>query len=259
MIINNDSYDTPPERKRLLIDKLFLGSRYYFYLRYFAILLNARKKVKQGVFDINEYCKVSDVTFKLIEDCGGKMHFRGLDNVNKIDGPVLYIANHMSILETFILPGLIIPHKEVSFIAKQSLLDHKFFGGIMKATNPIAVTRTDPKKDYKTVMSEGKKLLESGRSIIVFPQSTRGTFVRKEFGSIGDKLAQRANVPIVPVALKTDFWGNGKTLKDFGPIHRDRKICIEFGEPLGIDLDVKKRHAMIADFIESRLKMWNSK
>ena len=258
MQINKNYYNTPSTRKRLFLDKLFLNSRYYFYLRYFAILLDARKKVKQGVFDINEYCNVSDYTFKLLEDCGGKLNLRGLENVNKVDGPVVYIGNHMSILETFILPGLIIPFREVSFIAKQSLIDHKFFGGIMKATNPIAVTRTDPKKDYKTVISEGKKLLESGRSIIVFPQSTRGKFVKEEFGSIGNKLAQRANVPIVPVALKTDFWGNGKKLKDFGKIHRNREIHFEFGEPLGTDVNIKQRHLTIISFIEEKLKEWAS-
>ena len=32
------------------------------------------------------------------------------------------------------------------------------------------------------------------------------------------KLARRASVPAVPLAVKTNFWGNGVRFKEFGPI-----------------------------------------
>jgi len=258
MKFSTDYYDTPVSKKRCLIDKCFFNARYYFYLMFFLIILKAKKVAKQGKFDDAEYCKISDNTFKLLENCGAKIHIKGLDNINKVEGPVVFIGNHQSILETFILPGLIIPHKPVSFVVKASLINHALFGTIMKATNPISVTRTDPKKDLKSVMTGGARLLKEGRSIIVFPQSTRGNFIVNEFGSIGDKLAQKNNVSIVPIALKTDFWSNGKKFKDFGHIYRDREIFFEFGEPLGVDMDKKQRHSTIVEFIEDRLNKWNA-
>ena len=160
----------------------------------------------------------------------------------------------MSILETFILPGLIIPFKPVSFVVKESLITSSFFGGVMRATKPISVTRTDPKKDFKSVMTGGKELLAQGRSIIVFPQSTRGDFIPEEFGSIGDKLAQKNNVQVIPIALKTDFWSNGKMFKDFGRIYRKKDIYIEFGEPLEDGMEKKQRHSLTIKTIESKLK-----
>ncbi|MCP4180836.1 MAG: 1-acyl-sn-glycerol-3-phosphate acyltransferase [bacterium] len=256
MIFTKDYYDTAENKKRCFWDILVLKTRFYFYFKFFSIIFKANKFVKQGKFDNAEYCRTSDKTFKLLENCGAKIHIRGLDNLKKIEGPVVFIGNHMSILETFILPGLIIPFKPVSFVVKESLIKHFFFGGLMKATNPISVTRTDPKKDFKSVMSGGKKLIKEGRSIIVFPQSTRGNFIVEEFGSIGNKLAQKTGVSVIPVALKTDFWSNGRVSKDFGRIYRKRDVYFEFGNPITPETDKKERHSMIVNFIKTKLNEW---
>jgi 1-acyl-sn-glycerol-3-phosphate acyltransferase len=252
-----DSYDTPGDKKRCLWDILFLNTRFYFYLKFLYIIFKANKVAKLGRFNDAEYCKIADNTFKLLEDCGAKIHVKGLENIRDVKGPVVFVGNHMSILETFILPGLIIPFKPVSFVVKESLIKHRFFGTIMKATNPISVTRTEPKKDFKSVMSGGQKLIKEGRSIIVFPQSTRGDFIADEFSSIGDKLAQKANVSVIPVALKTDFWSNGSIFKDFGRIYRSRGIYFEFDKPLGSDIERKQRYSGVIKFIDAKLKEWS--
>ena len=250
----NDSYDTPANKRRCFFDILGLNSRLYFYLKFLFIILKARKTAEQGKFSDKDYCDISDSTFKLLENCGAKIHITGIDNIKKTDKPVVFIGNHMSMLETFILPGIIIPYMPVSFVVKESLINHSLFGDIMKATRPIPVTRTDPKKDFKSVMFGGKQLLSKGRSIIVFPQSTRGAFKPEEFGSIGDKLAEKNQVTVIPVALKTDFWSNGKIFKDFGRIYRDRKIFFAFGEPISPTTEKKERHSRIIDFITAKYK-----
>ncbi len=62
---------------------------------------------------------------------------------------------------------------------------------------------------------------------------------------------------MIPTALKTDFLGNGKLIKDLGPIHRDREIYFEFGEPImKIEGSGKQEQQQIIDFIESRLLSW---
>lgn len=256
MIFANDAYDTPTDNKRCLLDRIGLKTRLYFYLKFLFIIIKTNKVVKQGKFDDAAYCHTSDSTFRLLERCGAKIHIRGLEHIRRAVGSVVFVGNHMSILETFILPGLIIPFKPVSFVAKASLTSHAFFGGVMKATNPISVTRTDPKKDFQAVMTGGKKLLSEGRSIIVFPQSTRGDFIAGEFGSIGDKLARKNNVSVIPIALKTDFWSNGTMFKDFGRIYRDKDIYIEFGKPLEVGINKKQRHVRTVKFIEEKLKLF---
>ena len=256
MIFTTNAYDTPEGTKQCIWDIFALKTRFYFVFQFLYIIFKANKVAKHGHFNDAEYCKISDNTFKLVESCGAKIHVSGLENISDLKEPVVFISNHMSVLETFLLPGLIIPFRPVSFIVKESLINHPFFGQVMKATNPVSVSRTDPKKDFKTVMTDGQRLLKEGRSIIVFPQSTRGEFIADEFNSIGEKLAQKANVPIVPIALKTDFWSVGRVIKDFGPIHRKRKIFFEFGEPISCTMEKKQRHSHIIDFIQSNLKKW---
>ncbi|MCF7790785.1 MAG: 1-acyl-sn-glycerol-3-phosphate acyltransferase [Victivallales bacterium] len=255
--LEENSYETPANRKRVLLDKLFLNSRFYFYLRYFSILLYERRRATIGKFDDEEYLNTSLKTFKLVEDCGGKFQIKGIDRLRKTEGPVVFVCNHMSMLETFILPMVILPYKKASFVVKKSLVTGKFFGRIMRATKPIALTRTEPMRDYRKVMKEGKKLIASGRSIIVFPQGIRGKFDPESFGSIGGKLAEKAGVPVIPVALKTDFWSNGKFVLNFGSIHRERKIYIEFGPPQIVE-NKKKTHSATVKFIESKLREWKA-
>ena len=47
------------------------------------------------------------------------------------------------------------------------------------------------------------------------------------FNSLGNKLAKRNNVPVIPLALITDAWGNGKYIKEAGKIDPSKPMpCI---------------------------------
>ena len=187
------------------------------------------------------------------------MHIRGMQYLQELSGPVVFVSNHMSTFETQILPGIIVPHQEVTFVVKESLLTHKLFGPIMRFQRPVAVKRDNPREDFKRVMEDGQKILDGGRSIIIFPQSTRDrVFDPEQFNTLGVKLAARAGVPIVPVALKTDFWDNGKGIKDFGPLKRKRHVHFEFGAPLMVTGSGKETQEQVLDFILSRLRHWGT-
>jgi 1-acyl-sn-glycerol-3-phosphate acyltransferase len=102
--------------------------------------------------------------------------------------------------------------------------------------------------------------LAKGISIVIFPQSTRNVIFRpSEFNSLGVKLAGRAGVPIVPVAIKTDFWENGKILKDLGPISREKPIHIEFHSPLTVTGTGKDENQKIIEFISLRMNTWGGR
>jgi len=79
----------------------------------------------------------------------------------------------MSILETFVLPCLIQPHRDVTFVVKESLITYPLFGQVMRSRQPVVVGRDNPREDLKTVLEEGQKRLEANISIIIFPQTTR--------------------------------------------------------------------------------------
>jgi 1-acyl-sn-glycerol-3-phosphate acyltransferase len=196
--------------------------------------------------------------FEALEKAGVKFEITGVENYRQLEGPCVFIGNHMSILETFILPVIIEPFKDTTFIVKKSLIDYPVFRYVMRSRDPIVVSRDDPREDLKTVFEEGSRILASGRSVIVFPQKTRTPkFIPEEFNTIGLKLAKKANVPVIPIALKTDSWGNGKRLKDFGKIDPSKKVYFHFGEPMTVKIRGVEEHAEIIAFIQEHLAQWN--
>lgn len=248
------TYDTPDDLPRRLGDRLALNTRLYFLSGYLNVVIKAHSKAVKGVYDKQAWIKSSYNTLRLIEGCGGRFHLRGLDNLQLCKGPVVFISNHMSTLETFVFPCIIAPLMDVTFVVKKFLVKMPLFGPVMSSRNPIVVNRNNPREDFETVMTEGKKLLAQGISIIVFPQGTRSvTFNPAEFNTLAIKLAKAAGVQVVPVAIKTDFWGNGKYLKDLGPIHRDRPIWMVFGEPFSIQGNGKEDHQRVIEFIKKNL------
>jgi 1-acyl-sn-glycerol-3-phosphate acyltransferase len=254
---DSNTYHTPQKDSLSIAEKLRLDSRLYFTFKYAAVVLRTRKEAIRKVYDTKAWTDSSFEILKFIEKTGGIFHITGMENITKSPGSVLFISNHMSTLETMILPSIIGPHKELTFVVKESLVNHPLFGDVMRSRNPVVVGRTDPRKDLEAVMNEGSEILKNGISIVIFPQSTRSVdFKPGEFNSLGVKLAKKAGVKVVPIALKTDFWGNGKLIKEIGPLDHNKHIHIKFGEPMEITGNGKEENQQIIDFIISSLKEW---
>lgn len=250
----DDRYET--SQKNLSIFKRKYPS-IFFYAKLLKIIFRCSLNAKKGNFTELMFYKESFNVFKLLEDVGVKFEIAGISNVKKCETPAVFIANHMSTLETFILPLILIPYTPISFVVKQSLVEYPVFGHIMKAVEPITVTRKNPREDLKKVLEEGVKKISHGRSIIVFPQTTRKIiFNSSEFNTIGIKLAKKACVPVVPLALKTDAWKNGRWIKDFGPIDNTKKVHFTFGAPIYVKEKGDEEHRQVIKFIESNLMMW---
>jgi len=150
------------------------------------------------------------------------------------------------------------PFRSVTVVLKKDLLDVPFFGRILKRAGCVSVTRKNPKEDLRTVMEEGEKFLHAGRSILVFPQATRSiVFDSSRFNTIGIKLAKKAGVKVIPLALKTDFHGNGRFIKDFGPVKRKEPIKFRFGPLISVDGNGREAHTAVVEFITATLKEWN--
>jgi len=109
----------------------------------------------------------------------------------------------------------------------------------------------------EAVLRYGQERLQRGISIVVFPQSTRmERFDPQQFNTIGIKLARKAKVPIIPLALCTNFWSNGSIIKDVGWVNPERTVHFRFGAPLRIMGSGKDEHNQIIAFIQSSLAEW---
>jgi 1-acyl-sn-glycerol-3-phosphate acyltransferase len=254
---DSNEYHTAVKEKPSLSDIFRRDSRIYFTYKYARVVFRTRKEAIRKAYDTKAWTDSSFEILKFIEGTGGVFHITGMENFRKLPGSVLFISNHMSTLETMILPSIIGPHKELTFVVKESLVKHPLFGDVMRSRNPIVVGRTDPRKDLEAVMNGGVEILKSGISIVIFPQSTRSVdFKPEEFNSLGVKLAKKAGVYVVPVALKTDFWGNGSLIKELGPLDHKKHIYIKFGEPMAVTGNGKDENLKIIGFIKNSLEEW---
>ncbi len=229
-----------------------------FYRRILPVVLSASKTADDGSWLKGQWERRSMQILGCLEAVGCNIEVTGLDHLINLGRPCVFIGNHMSTLETFVLPAFILPVMPVTFIVKQSLVDYPVFGHIMRAANPITVTRKNPRQDLKDVLEQGTlKLTKEGISIVVFPQTTRSqTFVREHFNSLGIKLAKRAGVPAIPFALKTDAWGIGWPIKDIGIIRPSRPVRYAFGRPMEITGNGRDQHEATIEFIAEKFRQW---
>ena len=233
---------------------------FYFLSCYMGIVLRTRKEALNNRYGDREWTDSSIEILRLIERTGGVFDIEGMENIITEEGPVVFISNHMSTLETMIFPGLIAPHRKVTFVVKDSLVSHPLFGPVMRSRKPIVVGRTDPRKDFETVMTQGADLISKGISLIIFPQSTRSdVFIPEEFNSLGVKLAKKSGVKVVPIAIKTDFWGNGKIIKEIGKLDHTRTIHIKFDKPFPVAGNGKDENQKIISYILANLGIWEGR
>jgi 1-acyl-sn-glycerol-3-phosphate acyltransferase len=231
-----------------------------FYIKAIWVVWKASCAARQGNYDSVDWHNSSANTVRALEDVGCRFEVSGIENLQGIDRPCVFIGNHMSTLETFALPSLIMPQgSDLSYVIKRSLVDYPVFGNVVKSRDPVVVDRVNPREDLKVVMEEGAGRLEQGRSLIIFPQHTRSIdFDPKQFNSIGIKLAKRTGAIVIPVALLTWAWSPGKMAKDFGPIVPSRTIHFAFGEPMEVTGKGQEEQAKIVAFIEEHLSKWRA-
>jgi 1-acyl-sn-glycerol-3-phosphate acyltransferase len=255
-----NEYHTPENTPHLLIDRLTCNSRFIFTGLFLKTVFKSRSLARRGLYKTQQWIDTSHDIFTDVERCGGRIHITGMDNIRNCDGPVVILSNHMSTLETMIFPGIIQPLKDITFVVKDALVNHWAFMDVMRSRNPIVLSRSNPRDDFRIVMEQGVEKLKNNISIVIFPQSTRRVEFRpEEFNSLGTKLASKSGVQVIPVAIKTDFWGFGKSSKYLGPIDRGKPIHIAFGEPMKVNGSGREAHQKIIEFIQSNLESWRDK
>lgn len=254
LVYINGTYKTPDS-----IGGFFKGKlpSIVFYSQFLEIVFRSSRRAKRLRYDTADWASSSLEVFRALESAGVKTEITGIDNFKNLEGPCVFVANHMSSFETFVLPAIIAQFRDATFVVKKSLVDYPVFKYIMRSRDPITVGRSNPRDDLKAVFEGGTERLNAGRSIVIFPQTTRtALFDPKDFNTIGIKLAKKAGVPVVPIALKTDAWGVGKYIKDFGKIDPSKKAHFAFGGPLLIKDRGTEEHNATIEFISGKLKEW---
>lgn len=198
-------------------------------------------------------------TVQKAEKFGIPVLLDGWENRANHKGPVVYLANHMSTLETIMLPPVLLAFGPINIFVKASLSHLPCLEKAAAHMGLIPLSRKSPREDLMQVFTRGVEQIKAGHSILIFPQGSRErVFSRKAYSSIGAKLAEKAGVPVVPIALKTDCEPtrpDGKGwFKDFGTVDPSKDVRIRCGAPIvGKARDV---HEKVFAWIKAQLDEW---
>ncbi len=115
-------------------------------------------------------------------------------------GPTLFVANHRSILDGFLMLTLI---PGVSMLAKRSLFNLPMLGIMMRATGQIPAVKGDLNSLLRAREICAKKL-NGGGKVLVFPELTRcppGHPASKDFSSLPFTLVGGTSCTLVPIVI----------------------------------------------------------
>jgi len=142
------------------------------------------------------------------------------------DQPYVFMANHASSLDIWAV-FVAIPRR-IRLIAKKQLARIPFFGWVMWAGRFIFIDRQNGVAARRSIDLAGQRI-HDGVSVLIFPEGTRtrdGTLGAFKKG--GFHLAQKAGVPIVPVALR----GTRELMPRGSLLLRSGTMTVLIGEPI---------------------------
>lgn len=140
--------------------------------------------------------------------------------------PAVLLVKHQSTWETLVMPA-IMPHP-LAYVFKRELLHIPFFGWSMARMDMIHIDRKDGTRAFAKVVQQGRRLLQQGNWVIMFPEGTR--IPRGEAGqykSGGTRLAIACGAPVIPIAVTSaKCWPRKAFIK------RPGIVDISIGKPI---------------------------
>ncbi len=135
-----------------------------------------------------------------------RIKLRGLENIPE-QGPALIVSNHVSFMDALVIGGSV--RRPVRFVMDHNIFRIPVMGFIFRTARaiPIAPAREDAgalQKAFDRIDAE----LADGEIVCIFPE---GKLTRdgemNEFKRGVEKILERRNVPVVPMALR-GLWGS---------------------------------------------------
>ncbi len=166
----------------------------------------------------------------LLALAGVKVIVRGKERIPE-NTSVLYVGNHRSYFDILVgystVPGL------TGFVAKKEMTRYPLLRDWMRNVNCLFLDRKNMKEGLKTIL-EGIEKVESGISVWIFPEGTRGRGETEldmlEFKEGSLKIAEKSGHPVVPVAIT----GTADVFEKHIPFIRPARVIIEYGYPIDL-------------------------
>lgn len=156
------------------------------------------------------------------------------------NGPFVIACTHTGWVDILYLGTAILPLK-IHYMAKKQLFQNKFISWFLKKLHAFPVDRDNP---GPSVLKIPHRLLSKGEIVGIFPSGTRtNEQIALKQGAI--TIAQRSNVPIIPVAYKGP--------NNFKELLLRKKPFIILGEPIEITTKDKEERTFYTSLLEQKL------
>jgi len=176
------------------------------------------------------YTPVIAVARALFAAQGLKFTITGSEHFPRQGGAVL-VMNHVGYFD-FAYAGLAAhpSGRLVRFMAKEEVFHHNVSGPLMRGMHHIPVDRGAGASSFRAAVGA----LKAGEIVGVFPEATISrAFELKDFKSGAIRMAQAADVPLIPMAI----WGSQRVWTKDHPKRLGRTnipITLSVGEPLRV-------------------------
>jgi 1-acyl-sn-glycerol-3-phosphate acyltransferase len=146
-------------------------------------------------------------------------------------GPVILAANHLSFVDSFVIP-LLAP-RPVSFLAKAEYFQQPGLKGWLTSTFFTAIgavpVQRGAHRGAQAALDQALEVLAEGRAFGIHPEGSRSRDGRLYRGRTGVAwLALASGVPVVPVAV----LGTDRIQPVGARLPRPGRITVRFGQPL---------------------------
>lgn len=163
--------------------------------------------------------------------CGFRLFFRLFNRYRAFNpervpatGPVILAANHASFYDPPLVGSCL--HREINYLARESLFRFPVLGHILRSVNAIPVDRDGGgAAGLKGILDR----LKRGGGIILFPEGTRTRDGRLQRGRSGIGLTViKSTAPVVP----TRVFGTFVAMNRHARFPKPCRVEVKFGRPL---------------------------
>ncbi len=172
---------------------------------------------------------------------GSSLEIRGQENVDPARTYVV-VANHLSILDVMV--SFLAVRLPIRFLAKKELFSVPILASAMRAIGIVEVDRQARSAVHETVNRQARALVESGRSLIIYPEGTRARDGKlRPFKKGAFTMAVAGQIPILPVTIHGTYqaWPPGRSLV------RGGKITVVVDPPIPTEGSTKEDITRLAE------------
>lgn len=181
---------------------------------------------------------------------GVRVQVIGQNNLPAGEGvPAILLSKHQSTLETLLIPTLM--PRPLAFVFKRELLKIPFFGWSMARLDMIHIDRESRAAAMKHVIAEGKRMLDQGTWVIMFPEGTRiARGERGTYQTAGTRLAVESGAPVVPIAVSS-----GKCWPRVGFVKHPGLVTVSIGPAIAsVGREPKELMREVEAWIEAEMQ-----